>query len=121
MRVPILYCLSHPDRTSFEFQPFDPLRFAQLNFEPIDTKRFPAVPLAYETLQRGGTAGAVLNAADEVMTGRFLKGEVNFPDITRIVTDVVRNTTPTGIENLNQVLAADQTAREATLSLTPPS
>lgn len=121
MRVPILYCLSHPDRTSFEFQPFDPLRFAELNFEPIDTTRFPAIPLAYETLQRGGTAGAVLNAADEVMTERFLKGDASFTDITSIVTEVVRNTPPTAIENLSQVLAADQTARETTLSLTQPS
>ncbi|MCA8958434.1 MAG: 1-deoxy-D-xylulose-5-phosphate reductoisomerase, partial [Planctomycetes bacterium] len=81
MRVPILYCLTYPERTPFEFAPFDPVRFAQLTFERPDPRRFPSLPLAYETLARGGTAGAVLNAADEVMTARFLAGAVPFPAI----------------------------------------
>lgn len=117
MRVPILYCLAYPDRTPFEFQPFDPARFAQLTFEPVDTNRFPSVALAYTTLQRGGTAGAVLNAADEVMTDLFLKGEVSFPEITSTVADVVQSIQPSDIKNLDQVLTADRDARETTLGL----
>lgn len=120
MRVPILYCLSYPDRTPFDFQPFDPARFANLTFEPVDAERFPSVPLAYDTLQRGGTSGAVLNAADEVMTDLFLSGQVAFPEITSTVAEVVHNTPSTQIENLDQVLAADRTARQTTLSLAQP-
>lgn len=117
MRVPILYCLSYPDRTPFEFQAFDPARFSQLSFEPVDTDRFPSVPLAYTTLQRGGTAGAVLNAADEVMTNLFLNGEVTFPEITSTVSDVVQTTLPSDIQNLDQVLTADREARQTALGL----
>ena len=83
----------------------------------MDTDRFPSVPLAYTTLQRGGTAGAVLNAADEVMTNLFLNGEVTFPEITSTVSDVVQTTLPSDIQNLDQVLTADREARQTALGL----
>ena len=113
MRVPILYCLSFPERTPFEFQPFDPVRFRNLTFEPVDSARFPAVDLAFECLARGGSSGAVLNAADEVLTGRFLAGEVSFRGITDTVRAVVRSQPPTPIRNLEQVMSADAAARDA--------
>jgi len=72
MRVPILYCLSWPDRLTFDFEPFDAARWAQLQFSTIDTERYPAVGLAGEVLQLGGDSGAVLNAADEELTRLFL-------------------------------------------------
>ncbi len=115
MRVPILYCLSYPERTSFEFEPFDPLRFANLEFMPVDHERFPAVPLAYETLSAGGDSGAVLNAADEVMTGQFLDGHVRFPEITESVGRILRDHRPGPIDNLDDVFAADRSARTAAL------
>ena len=120
MRVPILYCLSYPDRTPFAFEPFDPARFSQLTFEPVDATRFPSVPLAYTTLQRGGTAGAVLNAADEVMTNLFLQGAATFPEITATVADVLQSTPATEISQLEQVLNADRDARQTTLGLAQP-
>ena len=116
MRVPILYCLSYPERSALEFRPFDPARFSQLNFEAVDPTRYPAVPLAYETLDMGGTSGAVLNAADEVMTELFLGGEVQFPDITSTVGSVVRNHDTAQIQDLSQVFQADRQARDKTRS-----
>ncbi|MHC5065532.1 MAG: 1-deoxy-D-xylulose-5-phosphate reductoisomerase [Planctomycetota bacterium] len=115
MRVPILYCLSYPERTSFDFEPFDPARFANLEFMPVDPERFPAVPLAYETLSAGGDSGAVLNAADEVMTGQFLDGRVRFPEITESVARILREHRPGPIDSLDDVFAADRSGRTAAL------
>jgi 1-deoxy-D-xylulose-5-phosphate reductoisomerase len=125
MRVPILYCLGWPERLPFDFQPFDPMRFRNLEFLPVDPQRYPAVPLAYEVLERGGDSGAALNAADEVLTQAFLDGRVPFPQITRCVAEVVRARPSAPIESLDDVLAADAAARRhATAMLdalpTPP-
>ena len=117
MRVPILYCLAHPDRTPFEFEPFDPKKFAQLTFEEVDASRFPAIPLAYETLRSGGDSGAVLNAADEVMTALFLAGKTSFPSITQNVAAIVRNHRTCEITSLDDVYDADRRARESALAL----
>ncbi len=114
MRVPILYCLGWPDRVPFDsFQPFDPVRFAQLTFEPVDRERFASIPLAYEALRIGGTAGAVLNAADEVCTELFLDGRLQFPAITATVGRLVRELASPGLTGLDDVYAADRAARDA--------
>jgi 1-deoxy-D-xylulose-5-phosphate reductoisomerase len=111
MRVPILYCLGWPDRLPFAFEPFDPRRWAKLEFAPCDPARYPAVPLAYEVLRAGGDGGAVLNAADEVATAAFLAGELAFPEITATVAQVVRERPPQPIGSLADVAAADAAAR----------
>jgi 1-deoxy-D-xylulose-5-phosphate reductoisomerase len=117
MRVPILYCLGYPERQSFDFEPFDPTAFANLTLEAVDSDRFPAVPLAYETLRRGGDSGAVLNAADEVMTELFLSGKVSFPAVTGTVARVVQAHRAGEIQSLEQVFAADRKGRREALTL----
>ncbi len=117
MRVPILYCLAYPHRTPFQFEPFDPRKFAQLTFEEVDAARFPSIPLAYETLRAGDDSGAALNAADEVMTGLFLAGKTSFPSITQNVATVVRNRKTRKIQSLNDVYDVDRRARDAALAL----
>jgi len=117
MRVPILYCLSYPSRAPFDFEPFDPARFANLTFEPVDTDRYPAIPLAYDTMRVGGDAGAVLNAADEVMTELFLDGKVSFPEITETVAAVVQAHDVREITSLADVRTADRDARKAALGV----
>ena len=117
MRVPILYCLSYPNRVPFDFEPFDPARFAQLTFDTVETERYPAIPLAYETLRVGGDSGAVLNAADEVMTGLFLEGKVAFKAITSTVASVVRGHQARPISCLADVQNADRDARRAALEV----
>lgn len=111
MRVPILYCLSHPERIPFDFQPFDPVRWSRLEFEPVDPVRYPSVPLAFEVLARGGDAGAVLNAADEELTAQFLAGNVPFRAIVSTVRDVVRARPARPITCLQDVMAADAEGR----------
>ncbi len=111
MRVPILYCLTWPERVPFEFRPFEPARWARLEFQAVDLERFPAIPLAYEVLGRGGDSGAHLNAADEVLTEMFLAGEAPFPAITATVAATVRSLQPRPIRTLDDVLRADREAR----------
>ena len=114
MRVPILYCLGWPDRLPFDaFEPFDPVRFSKLEFQPVEAARFPAIELAFETLRKGGDTGAVLNAADEELTAAFLDGRIDFPAITRTVGDIVRAHRPRAIHSLADVERADREGREA--------
>jgi 1-deoxy-D-xylulose-5-phosphate reductoisomerase len=83
MRLPIQYALTYPDRSPCPGPRLDLTRPSALHFEPPDRETFPALDLAYEVMKRGGTAGAALNAANEVAVGRFLGGEIGFLDIPR--------------------------------------
>lgn len=112
MRVPILFCLGWPERLPFDFSPFDPVRWQKLEFQAFDPERYPAVPLAYETLRLGGDSGAVLNAADEVATAAFLNGDMPFPAISEIVGRAVRERAPRRIHSLQDVLDADVEGRQ---------
>jgi len=116
MRVPILYCLSHPERSPFDFEPFDPIKFRELTFEAVDPERFPAIALAQQALTAGGDSGAVLNAADEVATGLFLEGKIDFPSITRTVSEILDRHETRPITCLEDVLEADRKAREEALT-----
>ncbi len=81
MRLPIQYALTYPQRWD---GPTDRMDFAQaftLQFEPPDLDRFPALRLGYEVAAAGGTAGAVLNAANEAAVAQFLGGQLPFGDI----------------------------------------
>ncbi len=117
MRVPILYCLGWPERLPFDFQPFDPVRFRRLEFLPVEPERYPAVPLAFRCLELGGDSGAVLNAADEVLTERFLGSAIPFPAITAGVDAIVHGRTTRPVRTLADVLAADAEARTAARAL----
>lgn len=111
MRVPIRYCLGHPERLPSSFQPFDPLRWRNLEFVPVESARYPSIALAYEVLRLGGDSGAVLNAADEVATAAFLDGRLPFPAITAAVGQAVRERVPRQIRSLQDALDADAEGR----------
>ncbi|OJW18743.1 MAG: 1-deoxy-D-xylulose-5-phosphate reductoisomerase [Planctomycetales bacterium 71-10] len=83
MRLPIQYALTYPDRHPCPGPRLDLTKPSALHFEPPDRETFPALDLAYEVMRQGGTAGAALNAANEVAVGRFLAGEIGFLDIPR--------------------------------------
>lgn len=85
MKVPIIYALSYPDRFPLETQRMDWSVRQELTFEPVDYERFPCVKLAMKSIEMGGTAPAVLNAANEVAVERFLKEEIGYIDIPKIV------------------------------------
>ncbi len=112
MRTPIQYALTYPARQSCPSAPLDLLRIRELSFQPPDRVRFPALELGYEVARRGGTCGAVLNAANEAAVELFREGAIAFRDIARLVekalSDHVFKESPT----LDDLMAADQWARQ---------
>lgn len=112
MRLPILYALSYPTRFENSFPSLDLVRVATLTFEPIDGERFPCLAYAYEAVEMGGTAPAVLNAANEVAVELFLNREIAFAQIPQVIETGLRGDRPRDGGNLEEILAADREVRE---------
>jgi 1-deoxy-D-xylulose-5-phosphate reductoisomerase len=116
MRLPIQYALCYPDRLACPAPRLDFGCQLALHFEPADADRFPALGLGFEVARRGGTAGAVLNAANEVAVDRFLAREISFPHITQCCRDVLDRHTLDASPDIDGLLAADRWARDMTRS-----
>ena len=119
MRFPIQYAVFYPERIQNETLPrIDFLNIKSsstenaLTFEKPDTGRFPCLRLAFEASRKGGTYPAVLSAADEVAVDRFLKGEIRFTDIAKIISKALDGHRGTSNPSLEDILAADTWARE---------
>ena len=110
MRGPIQYALTAPRRRKGLVRPMEWDRLT-LTFEHPDPTRFPALGLATDALRRGGTAPAVLNAANEVAVGRFLDGSIRFPEIVETVSVVLGRHQARPALTLDAVLEADAWAR----------
>jgi 1-deoxy-D-xylulose-5-phosphate reductoisomerase len=89
MKFPIQYALLYPERVTAPFARLDLAKIRSLDFQPVDSHRFPAVELAYHACRAGGSMPAVLNAANEVAVERFLAGELSFTSIVDIVSRVL--------------------------------
>jgi len=111
MRHAIQYALTYPDRHPAELPPLDLTTLSRLEFFKPDTEKFPCVTLAYEALRLGGTAPAVLNAANEVAVAAFLDEKIKFGDIPRLIRAACEAHTPQTASTLDSVLAADSWAR----------
>jgi 1-deoxy-D-xylulose-5-phosphate reductoisomerase len=111
MRTPIAHALGCPDRLASGVESLDIVRVGRLDFEPPDVERFPALKLARAAAQAGGTAPAVLNAANEVAVGAFLAGQLAFTGITDLIDRVMQMHTVAVAGSLDEVLAADAWAR----------
>jgi 1-deoxy-D-xylulose-5-phosphate reductoisomerase len=111
MRLPIQYALTYPERVDGPAKRLDWQELAALRFEPPDHETFPALQLGYEVARRGGTCGAVLNAANEAAVGRFLAGELPFLDIPRVCRAVLHHHDFSADPTLEEVWAADRWAR----------
>ena len=113
MRTPIQYALTYPHRSDGISRRLDIGRAFSLNFQPPDPQRFPALRLGYEVAaQRGTTAGAVFNAANEVAVEAFLKGDIRFGMISRIVELTMNSCGVRPEPTLADLLTADRQARE---------
>ncbi len=112
MRVPILYAMTYPDRVDSGVPVPDFAALAQLTFEAPDPERFPALRLAYEALAMGGTACAVLNAANEVAAQAFLKDRIRMGAVYRVVAGTLERLGVSPADSLEAVLEADRRARE---------
>ncbi|MPN39292.1 1-deoxy-D-xylulose 5-phosphate reductoisomerase [bioreactor metagenome] len=113
MRLPIQYALTWPARVPGPAAPLDLLTCPGLTFFPPDLDGFPCLSLALEAAKRGGTATAVLNGANEVAVERFLKREIGFYDIPRLVEQALVRAAELQSPTLEDILAADSAARQA--------
>ena len=113
MRVPIAHALGFPERIESGAAPLDLERIGQLSFERPDHARFPCLQLAYSALRAGGTAPAVLNAANEAAVEAFLGGRLSFTAIPCVIEEALAAVPAVPAGDLGAVLAADADARRA--------
>lgn len=113
MRVPIAHALGFPERIESGAAPLDLAAIGQLSFERPDAQRFPCLGLAYAAMREGGTAPAVLNAANEVAVAAFLDGKLRYTAIPRVIERALECVPAAQVGSLEIVLEADRSARRA--------
>jgi 1-deoxy-D-xylulose-5-phosphate reductoisomerase len=112
MRLPIQYALTYPERLPGPARRLNWQELGAWHFEQPDCETFPALQLGYEVARRGGTCGAVLNAANEAAVAGFLAGDVSFLDIPRVCRDVLAHHHYSPRPTLAELHAADRWARQ---------
>ncbi|WP_223112901.1 1-deoxy-D-xylulose-5-phosphate reductoisomerase [Pseudomonas syringae] len=111
MRTPIANALAWPARVDSGVAPLDLFRIGQLDFQAPDEGRFPCLRLARQAAEAGGSAPAMLNAANEVAVAAFLDGRIRYPEIAGMIEEVLNQEPVTAVEELDAVFAADAKAR----------
>ncbi|RIX51791.1 1-deoxy-D-xylulose-5-phosphate reductoisomerase [Paenibacillus nanensis] len=111
MRVPIQYALTYPERWTTPTGRLSLAEIGKLHFRPMDYDRYPCLRLAFDCGRLGESAPAVFNAANEVAVARFLKGEITFLDIERVLETVVERHDVCEIRDLQTINEVDQWAR----------
>ncbi|MEP6907376.1 MAG: 1-deoxy-D-xylulose-5-phosphate reductoisomerase [Pseudoxanthomonas sp.] len=114
MRTALAVGLGWPHRIESGVAGLDLLAHGRLDFEAPDTEAFPCLRLAWHALEAGGTAPAVLNAANEVAVSAFLQGRIGFLHIPALVEDTLARLPPAPAESLEALLAVDAQARRLT-------
>jgi 1-deoxy-D-xylulose-5-phosphate reductoisomerase len=112
MRVPISYALHHPDRADVPVPTLDLVELGELSFEAPDEATFACLRLAREAARAGGTAPCVLNAANEVAVHAFLRGELSFTGIARVIESTLAELPARPVRHFSDLYAADGEARE---------
>ncbi len=112
MRTPIAVALAWPERLSVTGERLDLAAIGRLDFEPPDPERFPALALARQALERGGTEPAALSAANEVAVAAFLSERIGFLQIAEIAGNTVAAMGSGRLAGLDDVRSADREARE---------
>jgi len=111
MRTPIAYALAYPNRIESGVASLNLLEIAKLEFEAPDKKRFPCLQLAYDALDLGGTASAILNAVNEVAVAAFLKQQIHFLEIAHLIETALNTIKIEPVSSIEQLIAADNEAR----------
>jgi 1-deoxy-D-xylulose-5-phosphate reductoisomerase len=117
MRTPIANALAWPERIDAGVKKLNLFDIARLDFEAPDVDRFPCLRLAYEAMQEGGTASAILNAANEIAVAAFLDKRLKFTVIADVVEKTLKRVPSAEVISLDQVLAADAEARNVASAL----
>ncbi|MFC5478864.1 1-deoxy-D-xylulose-5-phosphate reductoisomerase [Massilia suwonensis] len=117
MRTPIAHALAYPERIASGVAQLDLTQMSALQFYKPDFERFPCLALAFDALRAGGTAPALLNAANEIAVEAFLNERIGFRDIDRVVRRVMDENEHGAAHDIEAVMAQDARAREAASSI----
>ena len=117
MRTPIAHALAYPQRIDSGVAQLDLTQMSALQFYQPDFERFPCLALAFDALRAGGTAPALLNAANEIAVEAFLNERIGFRDIDRVVRRVMDENEHGAARDIEAVMAQDARAREAASSI----
>jgi 1-deoxy-D-xylulose-5-phosphate reductoisomerase len=112
MKSPIQHALTWPRRAGACARRLDWSALSRLDFEPVDPERFPAVSLAYQAIERGGTSGAILNAANEAAVAAFLKGRIGFGRISELVHFALESIHAKPLQALEDCIDTEQETRQ---------
>jgi 1-deoxy-D-xylulose-5-phosphate reductoisomerase len=112
MRIPIAYALSYPERSGAGETFLDLCKERTLGFYPPDRDKFPALRLAYEAVEKGGTVPVVLNASNEVAVDAFINGKIGFSDIARVVEETIHLHVPGEPETISDIIDIDRWGRK---------
>lgn len=115
MRIPIQYALTAPERFPTPATPFE-FPGVTLSFETVDRETFPALDLAYAAGRAGGSAPAVLNAADEIAVEAFLQRRIGFTRISKVVEMTMEEVAVRSLKTVEDVVAVDDEARSVAAS-----
>jgi 1-deoxy-D-xylulose-5-phosphate reductoisomerase len=111
MRLPIQYALTYPERLPGPNPSMDWTQTMQLDWKPADLERYPALALGYEVVQKSGSCGAVLNAANEAAVQLFLDQKIKLTDITNVCRDVLNHHNYSANPTLQELKDLDQWGR----------
>lgn len=111
MRIPISYALAHPHRLRVKLPRLQLTSTPPLTFTAPDFKRFPALKLAYQACQQGGTFPTALNAANEIAVAAFLAKKIRFPEIALVTAETLSRHQRQDIKDIDTILSADLSAR----------
>lgn len=112
MRIPIQYGLSYPVRPKLNTKRIDFGEMGSLSFFKPDTKKFPAIEIAYEAIRKGGNMPCIMNAANETAVSEFLKGKIRFRTITDIVSETMTRAKFIALPDMAQIYASNEEALE---------
>jgi 1-deoxy-D-xylulose-5-phosphate reductoisomerase len=117
MRTPIAHALAYPERIDSGVDAIDLARIGQLDFREPDRVRFPCLQLAFDVLHAGGSAPAVLNAANEVAVQAFLDKQIGFTRISALIAETLSRVPAASVDTLESLLAQDSKARDQARAL----
>ena len=117
MRTPISFALNWPNREITKTKYLELSKIKSLTFDNLDEDVFPAIKLCREVVRQGGTAPAILNAANEIVVNSFLKKRIKFFNIIEIIEEVLSTLDITQNINLDSIIIADRNARKLTKNI----
>jgi len=115
MRIPISYALAYPERWAGDYGWMDFTKIKRLEFFPPDMEKYPTLNLAYQALEMGGTAPAVLSGADEIAVDFFISKKISFPEISQIIGEVLNSHKVILRPEIDDILQTYHWAREVAL------